>query len=363
MTADRQGKATFAPGQISPELAAAALSCPEVTGGNLQLPGEQGPEAVLTAWLHAVYQRIGFPSYTPWNTAFCVLLQLGIASDAMTVAELAGFIRDYAARISGAGEGVKCLDCGQVHDLSPVGDFTAPHGDPERSRSPVGMLADFGAVAWVDAGPHGMLWLTPLGRMLAISLFFGASPVPDASVEEVIELIGALPAPVQRIMIQYWFTGRSAPDAVRELLTYAEPRAGTPHSSSARLLATMTGLDGMEGWREWAAKPGYGVYARQWLHDQGEPLPDEVSKDQELTDQLWLGIDEILLPSKLRPELLVHWFREVRAKGGDAGVDAVLWSWRLTGHPAVPGLTELIAEPAPADEEGPADEQQSADDA
>jgi hypothetical protein len=120
MTSDRPPRAAFAPGQISPELAEAALSCPEVTSGNL-----------------------------------------------------------------------KCLDRGQVHDLSPVGDFTAPHGDPERSRSPVGMLADFGAVAWVDAGPHGMLWLTPLGRMLAISLFFGASPVPDASVGEVIELIGA----------------------------------------------------------------------------------------------------------------------------------------------------------------------------
>jgi hypothetical protein len=356
MTADRPPRAAFAPGQISPELAEAALSCPEVTSGNLQLPREQEPEAVLTVWLHAVYRRLGFPSYTPWNTAFCVLLQLGIASDAMTVAELAGFIRDYAERISGEGEGVKCLDCGQVHDLSPVGDFTAPHGNPERSRSPVGMLADFGAVAWADAGPHGMLWLTPLGRMLAISLFFGASPVPDASVEEVIELIGALPGPVQRIMIQYWLTGRSAADAVRELLTYAAPRAGTPHSGSARLLATMTGTDGMDGWREWAAKPGYGVYARQWLEGQGEPLPDGLPEEQELTDKLWLGIDEILLPAQLRPDLIVHWFREVRAHSGDAGVDAVLWSWRQTGHPAVPRLAELIGEPAKKDQERPADD-------
>jgi hypothetical protein len=52
----------------------------------------------------------------------------------------------------------------------------------------------------------------------------------------------------------------------------------------------------------------------------------------------------------------------VKARGGDAGVDAVLWSWRQTGHPAVPRLAELIAEPALADDEGPAEEERPADD-
>jgi hypothetical protein len=342
----------YKPGQISVALAEAALECPDALSGALVLPSlEQGAEAVLTAWLHAVYARLRFPSYEPWNTAICVLLQLGIASDAMTVTELADFIRSYAAKISGKDSpGVKCLDCGQVHDLSVVGDFTAPRGHPERDTSPVGMLADFGAVAWADAGPHGLLWLTPLGRCLAISLFFNASPHPTDSVADVIEVIGPVPAPAQRIMMQYWLTGRSAADAVRELLAYGEPLMGFAEEGAARLLAAMVGPDGLDGWRDWAAKPGYGVYARQWMEAAGEPLPDSVTEDQKQRDKLWLIIDEMNRLAEREPGAFLGWFKAIKDKAGDAGVNAIVFAWHLTGHPAVDRFAALLVKAGLASE-------------
>jgi hypothetical protein len=331
----------FEPARICVELAEAALDCPASTGAPHPLPREmarEDPAAVLTGWVNAAFQRLRFPSASPWQTAVCVLLQLGIAANAMSVAELADSIREYAASISGSG-GVKCLDCLQVHDLSPVGDFASE--EPGRSTSPVGALADFGAVAWADAGPHGMVWLTPLGRMLAQSLFFGAAPRVDDDIGNVVERIGPLPAPVQRIMIQLWFTGRSPADAVRELLAYAARRPGTAHGDSARLLAVMTGPDGMTGWREWAAKPGYGVYARDWLRDHGEPLPVEMTRELMLTDDLWRTVDKLVTPITVNPGPYRDWFSQLSAQD-DGKADAILSAWRAIDHPAVPRLIEIL---------------------
>jgi hypothetical protein len=332
------------PAQITVELAEAALRCPGWAEVIEPMPAEKAsedPKYVLTCWLRAVFRRLRFPSCTPWRTALCVLLQLGIDIEATTVAELADSIRAYAARVSGEGNGVRCLDCGEVHDISPVGDFGAPPGDPGRTSSPVGVLADFGAVAWADAGPHGLLWLTPLGRMLAISLFFGCQPTAEADAAAVVELLGPLPSPIQLLMIQLWFTGRSPADAVRELLAYAEPRAGEVEALAALLLASMAGSDGIQAWREWAVRPGFGVYARDWLRGAGEPLPPEVDDMQLLTDKLWRQIDMLASAVIRDPGPCATWFGQIVAHGPDA-VEAITWAWRQTGHPAVPRLVETL---------------------
>jgi hypothetical protein len=143
-------------------------------------------------------------------------------------------------------------------------------------------------------------------------------------------------------MMQYWLTGRSAPDAVRELLAYGEPLMGFAEEGAARLLAAMVGPDGLDGWRDWAAKPGYGVYARQWMEAAEEPLPDSVTEDQKQFDRLWLAIDEMNSLAEQAPGMFLGWFKAMKDQGGDAGVNAILFAWRLTGHPAVDRFVPLL---------------------
>jgi hypothetical protein len=209
-------------------------------------------------------------------------------------------------------------------------------GDADRDISPVGILATYGAVAWADAGPHGMIWLTPLGRMLATSIFAGCAPAAGAKVSTVVAELWKLPPTVMLAMARPWLAGRSAPAAVRDLLAYAEQQVGSGQGRVALALAEHAGSDGAPAWREWARKPGFGVYARNWLNDHGEPVPAQP------TDAIWLGIDKLMTQMADHADVFIDHFGELQRKGLPISVENMMSALRASGHPAAPQLIFML---------------------
>ncbi len=139
-----------------------------------------------------------------------------------------------------------------------------------------GLLA-FGAADASD----GAVRLTPLGTMLAESVFQERVPSPDADAATVVSVISELPPPVARTWAQPWLGARSAADAARELLAFAHPTGGGQRV--AALMSARELGDATDAWREWAKRPGIGAYARRWLRSQGEQPADEA----------WLAVDAL----------------------------------------------------------------------
>ena len=83
---------------------------------------------------------------------------------------------------------------------------------------------------------------------------------------------------------QPWLGARSAADAARELLAFAESADGGQRVA-ALAFAGELGSDATDAWREWAKRPGTGAYARQWLRSEGEEVPEDPA------DEAWLAVD------------------------------------------------------------------------
>ena len=291
----------------------------------------EDPGVVLNAWVFDASVRLGLP-YTTWKNGLVVLHELSLADGPLSLPELAGALR----RASGLGTIPPtgfCLDCATAHDPSPLGEESR---DPEEycSWSPVGELADFGAVTWAEAGPEGMVWLTPLGRMLADSIFVCWAPAPDASVAIAVEKVAHMPPRIKWRMMLPWLKQRPPADAVRELLSYAEPLAGTSEGWTALVLADAIGPAAIEVWREWGQRRGFGVYARDWLKNHGEPVPEVPA------DRVWHGIDDLLTVLSDDPDLVEDRLGQMLDLGMPAAVEEFVAGIRATGHPGV----ELIAE-------------------
>jgi hypothetical protein len=289
---------------------------------------------VLTAWVRELYVLLGMPD-RPLASALSVLFALRKADRELTAAELAAAMLKAAGLDEEGSAGRSCPDCGLVHDLSPLGPLVLDRVDG-RERHPIARLADYGALAWADAGPHGMVWLTALGRMLATSVFAGFAPHPGADAATVMEALWQLPPPIAHEMARPWLAGRSAADAVRGLLTWAAPLAGSPRGFAALAVAELAGPDGADAWREWAGKPGFGVYARVWLSDNGEPVPEHP------LDGVWLNIDETLCRLAEDPDQVLERFEAMVRAGLPVPVDELLAGMLATGHPGAPKLVAFL---------------------
>jgi hypothetical protein len=172
-----------------------------------------------------------------------------------------------------------------------------------------------------------MVWLTPLGRMLAESVFTGCAPPADADVATLIDELDGLPPKIAEQMAAPWLSARDPAAAVSELLDYAES------AESGRRLNTMAfamsiGPEGAPAWREWADRPGFGAYARMWLTEQGEEVAEHPG------DQAWLTVEafsaaEAAIPPGLTPLVL-----GAALADADVGEAAeVLSLMRDSGHP------------------------------
>ncbi|HEY2580023.1 MAG TPA: plasmid pRiA4b ORF-3 family protein [Streptosporangiaceae bacterium] len=303
------------------------------------------PERVLTAWLQAAARLFGIPGDL---CAGCVIVlhELHAAGRPLSMDELASAI---GAAEPGTDE--PCPDCGEVHELEDQSgldlffmDSPDEEDDLEHAVGTVTGLADFGA-AVISAGKSGgRARLTPLGSMLATAVFEGCAPAPDADAKTLLAMAGELPPPVAMIMAEPWFGARSADAAVRELLTFAESASGNQRLV-ALALAEGLGPDSAIAWREWAKRPGFGAYARQWLASHGKPVAVNPA------DDAWLIVDglSIMLDSlgdSVPPFLLAAAFQQELG----ADVDEMLAVLRSSDHPAADDIVARLEGPglAPA---------------
>jgi hypothetical protein len=241
------------------------------------------PDAILRAWVQAATIVLDLGDQ-PCAGCLTVLNELYSAEGPLTMGQLASAVRALEPE---EPEGLPCPGCGEVHgpgDLLGFGDFLSDEDEDEDAAShtadTVTGLLWFGAADVADEAVR----LTPLGTVLTASVFQGREPSPDADVATVMSAISALPPAVAQTVAQPWLGARSAADAVRELLTFAESADGGQRVAAVALAGEL-GSDATDTWREWAKRPGIGAYARQWLRSQGEDVPEDPA------DEAWLAVD------------------------------------------------------------------------
>jgi Plasmid pRiA4b ORF-3-like protein len=258
-----------------------ARAAPDLPGAGSS--AHPGAEATLNAWVQAATAVLDLGD-EPCPGCLTVLYELQAAGGPLTMERLASAVWDVLDPEE--PEGVPCPGCGQVHG---PGDLLDDDDDDDDARDMVehtaaavtGLLA-FGAADVAD----GSVRLTPLGAALAASVFQGRAPSPDAGVAAVMSAVSDLPPAVALTVAQPWLGARSAADAARELLAFAES-AGGGERAAALAFARGLGSDAADGWREWAKRPGIGAYPRQWLRAEGEQVPEDPA------DEAWLAVDTL----------------------------------------------------------------------
>jgi hypothetical protein len=298
---------------------------------------DTSPQSVLQTWLNAASAELGLPG-DPCAACLTVLHELSAADGPLDLSRLAEAVRSLAPE-DPEGEDGPCPACGEVHGPPDLDGLIGYDDDDdlddsmEHAESTVAGLASFGAATTPAAPPapggsdEFMVRLTPLGRTLAESVFTGCAPPADADVATLIDVLGMMPPKIAEQMAAPWLSARDPAAAVSELLGYAES------AESGRRLNTMAfamsiGPEGAPAWREWAERPGFGVYARMWLTEQGEKVPEHPG------DQAWLTVEafsaaEAAIPPGLTPLVLGAALADADA----TEAAEVLSLMRDSGHP------------------------------
>ena len=247
------------------------------------------PDAILRAWVQAATVALDLDEQ-PCAGCLTVLHELYSADEPLPMAQLATAVRTVVEPPEPEEpEALPCPGCGEAHgagDLFSLGDFLGDENDEEdvasHAADTVAGLLEFGAADVTD----GTVRLTPLGTVLATSVFQGRAPSSDADAATVMSAITEFPPPVAWTVAQPWLQARSPADAARELLTFAESADGNQRAASLAFAGEL-GSDATEAWREWAKRPGFGAYARLWLRSQGENVPEDPA------DEVWLAVDAL----------------------------------------------------------------------
>ncbi|HYZ54697.1 MAG TPA: plasmid pRiA4b ORF-3 family protein [Streptosporangiaceae bacterium] len=316
--------------------------------GDLADLGPANAERVLRSWVWSASGQLGLP-YDPCAGCLTVLHELSVAGGPVPMADLEEAVRSLSeAGEAGAVAGAPCPDCGEVHDvLSFAGllgidddDDDGDHADFswEHTEAAVAWLVSFGAAATgPSATPGGSVRLTPLGRMLAESVFSGCAPAPEDGAGTLVTVISVLPPKIATEMARPWLAERSPVDAVRELLGYAES-ADPDQRMVALALAREIGPAAAQAWRESAGRPGFGAYARRWLAGQGEPVAEDPR------DEAWLTVEAMSLASAaVPPELVPLVFGAAVQHAATSDVAETLALMNASGHPDAARLVESVA--------------------
>jgi hypothetical protein len=293
------------------------------------------PDAILHAWVQAATVALDLDlGEQPCAGCLTVLHELYSADGPLTMAQLATAVRTpqepQEPQEPEEPGGLPCLGCGEAHgpgDLLSLGDFLGDENDEEDAAShaadTVTGLLEFGAAHVTDETVR----LTPLGTVLATSVFQGRAPSPDADVATVMSAISELPPPVAWTVAQPWRGARSTADAARELLTFAESADGNQRVASLAFAGEL-GNDASEAWREWAKRPGIGAYARQWLRSQGEQVPEDPA------DEVWLAVDALsVMLDTLAETVPPFLIQAVLAEQFGGEVTEAAEQMLLSGHP------------------------------
>ena len=300
---------------------------------------DTSPENMLRSWVHAASVELGLPD-EPCAGCLTVLHELSVADGVLSLAQLAEAVRSLAPP---QVEDVPCPGCGEVH--APP-ELAGPFGNDDddlggglgHAEDAVVTLVSYGAAMALEVasaargggpgGPReGWVRLTPLGRMLAESIFAGCAPAGDADAATLMDVLSVVPPNIAARMAAPWLAARSPADAVRELLAYAESADATQRMIAVAF-AMGTGLEGTPAWREWAGRPGFGAYARMWLAEQGEQVAEHPA------DHAWMMVEALSVANAaLPPELTPLVFGEALGNADLSEAAEALSLLSDSGHP------------------------------
>jgi len=295
----------------------------------------QAERDTLGAWFSAVTTLLELDEGDPCAICLIALHTLQAAEGPLALEDCVAAIDAGINQLDLEGEaGLPCPDCGEVHSLTELG-YDDEEDEVGHIVFALSLLSDFDAVKMTDE----MAELTLLGRYLAQSVFHQYLAAADADAEAVTAAITAVPPALTDAVAGPWLSARSASDAVRELLAFAESAAG-PRRLAGIALARNVGDDAADVWREWAKRPGFGAYARQWLAGHDEPGAEQPA------DGVWLVVDAICimadglseqLPAPQVHDLIADQFGAVLAEGVDA--------LRASGHPRAEEIATWVTSP------------------
>ena len=303
------------------------------------------PPSVLGSWLRAATADLGLPD-EPCSGCLTVLHELAGADEPLDLTLLAEEVRTLGVP---EGEDVPCPDCGEVHDLPGLAAMIGydedddPDDSLEHAQSAVDRLVSYGAATALAAAPtapggsgEARVRLTPLGRMLAESVFTDCAPPADTDVATLLDMLIAIPPKIAAQMAEPWMGARSPAAAVREMLAYAES-ADPDRRMIAMAFAREIGPEAAPAWREWADRPGFGAYARMWLTEHGEEVAELPG------DEAWLASEAVsaassLIPPELAPLILAAAFEDVDADETAETLSLV----SASGHPDAAWFVESV---------------------
>jgi Plasmid pRiA4b ORF-3-like protein len=287
--------------------------------GEAELNGDLA-ERVVRAWLRGAAVPLGFPG-EPCEQCLTVLHELGEANGPVELTDLAAAALDTAG-----GPAAERADLAG-HAVTTVRALTAFHA----------------AATGPGRSAGGTVTLTPLGAVLAESVFGALSPPAAGTAADLVKAVAWLPPGIALIAAAPWLAARTPHTAVRELLEFAAAFDGPALRFVALDIARLPGADAVSVWREYARMPGFGAYARQWLAAQDEP----VTADDK--DDAWLLVDTIVQAGggQLPPGMLPLLGGAMRAMAGDA-IPEALTGIADCGHPHAADVARMLSGgPAP----------------
>jgi hypothetical protein len=291
------------------------VSRERVTAGPALRPWLDGdPDAVLAIWSKCALASIGMLGETKEGdlTYLAVLVTLDDRGGVVSLGDL------------DAGVGQLVGD-----DLS---DCSCPDCASLETEDAVEALGEFGIAVLTD----GTAELTPLGRWLTDFMFRQSAPPADTDAEFVVRQLARLPDIAVTVMARPWLASRAPATAAQALLAVGERTSG-PERLTAVMLAGECGAEAEPVWREWAAKDGFGAYARGWLAEHDDVEPSDA-------DLAWITVDGLVtildaLPADL-PESVQSFL--LLAQSADE-LPEVLPLLAGCNHPAAPRLAKLLA--------------------
>lgn len=319
--------------------AASAAGFIEITGGRaiagpvLKVWAGGDPDAVLAIWTGCALVSLGLAGETgEMDEAdldhLAVLVTLHERDGVASLGDLSAGIAELLDDVPSA---CTCPDCapqfaGGVFGL--LGDVGA---DETEAEDAVQALGEFGiAVLRGDVAE-----LTPLGHWLTDVMFRQSAPPADADAAALVGALADFPPMVAALMARPWLSARTACAAVGELLAAGNTGSGQERLT-ALVLARECGEEAAPVWREWAAKDGFGAYARMWLAEQDDAEPAEA-------DAAWVTVDTLVgMLDALPPEAPVELLPVVLLKQMGGEIGELLRLLDGSGHPEAPRLVELL---------------------
>jgi hypothetical protein len=199
------------------------------------------------------------------------------------------------------------------------------------------LLAFAAAVPVDESEEDDRVRLTPLGRMLAETVFAVLAIDPGDDVETAMTKLADLPPAVAMHAARPWLAARTPTGAVGELLAFAES-ASSEKRMVAVSLAKQIAPKEAEPWRAYAGTPGFGAHAREWLTSLGE----EVTADPR--DEAWLTVETIsVICASQPPEDLPRMISSLARESELSDLPTIATLLRESGHPDADLVADTIA--------------------